>query len=106
MVKVIESRIAADISGSFKKALVDTVSRSDRLIVLDMTEVSFIDSMGLGALVAALKSVKEDSDLVLCGARDTVLSMFRLTRMNKIFRMFDTAEEAVAALAAESARAS
>jgi anti-sigma B factor antagonist len=106
VLKVIELRIAADISGSFKSALVDKVSHADRVIVLDMSAVSFIDSMGLGALVAALKSIQGDNDLVLCGATDTVLSMFKLTRMNKVFRMFDTADQAVAALSAASARAS
>ena len=68
------------------------------MIVLDMSDVTFIDSSGLGALIASLKIIGDDGELVLCGARDTVESMFKLTRMNKVFRMFGSPEEAVSSL--------
>ena len=100
VVKVIESRIAADVSENFKKALLQIISRGSRIVILDLSDVTFIDSLGLGGLIAGLKVVKEGGDLILCGARDTVLSMFKLTRLNKIFTMFDTVDAAVASVAA------
>ena len=39
---------------------------------------------------------------MLCGTGGTVASMFKLTRMDKVFRMFGTTEEAVAALTSDS----
>ncbi|HKF46836.1 MAG TPA: STAS domain-containing protein [Terracidiphilus sp.] len=104
VVKVMQPRIAADVAGDFKKSLVEAVSRADRAIVLDLTGLTFIDSMGLGGLIAALKALKEDGNLVLCGVSHSILSMFKLTRMDKIFRMFGTAEEAVAALTHDASR--
>ena|SRR5580698_334770 len=98
VIKVLENRIAADVAGRFKEEVVGYVTKGNRAIVLDMSEVTFIDSSGLGALIASLKVLGEDGELVLCGARDAVTSMFKLTRMNKVFRMFQTPEEAVAAL--------
>ena len=96
--KVLDSRIVADVAPRFKHQLIDYITKGNRSIVLDMRAVSFIDSSGLGALVSSLKVIGRDGDLVLCGTGGTVASMFKLTRMDKVFRMFSTTEEAVAAL--------
>jgi anti-sigma B factor antagonist len=96
--KVLESRIVAEVAPRFKHQLVDYISGGNRSIVLDLQAVSFIDSSGLGALVSSLKVMGRDGDLVLCGTGGTVVSMFKLTRMDKVFRMYNTIEEAVAAL--------
>lgn len=100
--KVLESRIVADVAPRFKHQLIDYVNSGNRSIALDMSAVSFIDSSGLGALVSSLKAIGNDGDLVLCGTGGTVNSMFKLTRMDKVFRMFDTPEEAVTALSCDS----
>lgn len=44
--------------------------------------IKFIDSSGLGAIVSCLKQVERDEELVIAEARETVLSMFKLTRMD------------------------
>jgi anti-sigma B factor antagonist len=96
--KVLESRITADVASRFKQDLIEFVTKGNRVIVLDLREITFIDSSGLGALIGSLKVIGDDGELVLCGARDTVANMFKLTRMNKVFRMFPNTEEAIAAL--------
>jgi anti-sigma B factor antagonist len=96
--KVLESRITADVASRFKQDLIEFVTKGNQMIVLDLREITFIDSSGLGALIGSLKVIGDDGELVLCGARDTVANMFKLTRMNKVFRMFPNTEEAVAAL--------
>jgi anti-sigma B factor antagonist len=96
--KVPERRIAADVAPRLKEALIALVSKGNRRIVLDLSDVTFIDSSGLGALISSLKAIGGDGELVLSGACEAVVSMFKLTRMNKVFRMFDNPEEAVAAL--------
>jgi len=95
--KVLESRISADVAAPFKQALVDYIINGNRRLVLDLSDVTFIDSSGLGALIGSLKAIGEDGELALCGARETVANMFKLTRMNKVFRMFSTPDDAVAA---------
>ncbi len=67
-------------------------------LVLDLGKVSFIDSTGLGALVGLLKRVGMRGELVVCGVQPSVEQMFRLTRMDRVFRIFRTADEAVAQL--------
>jgi len=96
--KVLDGRIAADVAPRLKSQLADYMSQGNRSIVLDLGSVSFIDSSGLGALVASLKSMGKDGDLVVSSAQGTVASMFKLTRMDKVFRMYATSDAAVAAL--------
>ncbi len=66
-------------------------------LVVDLSSVAFVDSAGLGALVSALKSVRPSGgDVRICGARPEVTTVFELTRMTKIFRIFPDRESALA----------
>ncbi len=96
--KVLDGRIAADITPRLKWCLGEYINSGNRCIVLDLAAVTFIDASGLGALVSILKTMGSDGDLVISGARATVAGMFKLTRMDKVFRMYDSAEAAVTAL--------
>jgi anti-sigma B factor antagonist len=95
--KVLDARIGADVASAFKEQMSAYIKAGDRALVLDLSDVSFIDSSGLGAIISCLK-LMGDRELALCGTRGTVASMFKLTRMDKVFRMFNNAEEAAAAL--------
>ena len=96
--KVLDARIAADVAPQFKARLAGYLSSGHRTIVLDLSAVTFIDSSGLGALISSLKAIGGDGQLAICGARGTVASMFKLTRMDKVLKLYATSEEAVAAL--------
>jgi len=98
VVKALESRIVADIAPQFKEGMVNYAAQGNHTIILDLSEVRFIDSTGLGALIGSLKAMGNNDELVLAGAKDSVSNMLKLTRMDKVFRMFPTAEEAVAIL--------
>jgi len=55
-------------------------------IVVDLTEVSYIDSSGLGVLVALLKRTRQSGGGVkLVGLQGEVLQLFELTRLTKVF---------------------
>jgi anti-sigma B factor antagonist len=99
VVKPLEKRIVADVAAQFKEGLIGYVAKGNRTMVLDLSEVTFIDSTGLSALIGSLKATGEDGELLLSGARDSVANMLKLTRMDKVFRMFKSPEEAVSALA-------
>ena len=52
-----------------------------------MTQVAFLDSSGLGAVVAAMKALGPDRPLELAGLTPTVQKVFRLTRMDSVFKI-------------------
>ena len=99
VVKVLNSRIVADVAPQFKAGLIAYVNRGSGNIILDLSSVTFIDSSGLGALIGSLKAMGRERELALSGASDAVVDMFKLTRMNKVFRIFANPEEAATALA-------
>jgi anti-sigma B factor antagonist len=70
-------------------------------VVLDLTDVTFIDSSGIGVLVGAhRKADAAGAMFALAGARATVGRVFELTRTNRLLRIYASVDEALAALQA------
>lgn len=89
----LDARNAQQAKDFFKK-LVDGGSRR---LVLDLSDVSFIDSSGLGALLTVLKAARAaGGDVKLCGMTPPVQTIFELTRLYKVFDVFPAAEHAAA----------
>ena len=69
-----------------------------RNVVMDLAKVEFMDSSGLGALIALLKRVADrGGDLKLCCIQKKVRLVFEITRAHRVFEILDTVDEAVAA---------
>lgn len=69
-------------------------------IILDLSDVPYIDSVGLGALVTTYVShQKTGRCVVLTGAKQRVRKVLDVTNMSQFFMMFETTWEAVEALA-------
>jgi len=67
--------------------------------IIDLSGVEFMDSAGLGQLVAALKiSSSHGGDVILVGANKGVKDLLRMTRLDTIFRCVETIEQAQSAL--------
>ncbi len=98
VVKPLESRLDASQAVDFKDKMTGYIREGNQQIVLNISDVEFIDSSGLGALVTSLKLQKKEGGIAICGARDTIKSMFKLTRMDRVFQMFDQEDEAVQGL--------
>lgn len=80
----------------FKQELQDLVSASGGDVVLDFASVTFIDSSCLGALVTLTKEVREKrGDIKIARAADEVLSIFQITRLDRLFTIFDSLPEAI-----------
>jgi len=69
-------------------------------IVVDLSELDFIDSAGLGTLVNAHKRVRllQGALVAVCPPQSRASDLMRVTGLNRVFRVFDTVEQAVAAV--------
>ncbi len=94
----LEDRMDAKVAVGFREEMARLIDDGNKLIVLDVSNVSFIDSSGLGSIVSSLKMIGRDGNLAVAGAKDTILDMFRLTRMDRVFQMFTSEEEAIKTL--------
>jgi anti-sigma B factor antagonist len=91
-----EKRLDAQIALSFRENIKKLADEGHRFIIFDLTSVQFIDSSGLGAIVASLKLLGNQGNLILCGANENVSRLFMLTHMNKVFSIYMTLDEALA----------
>jgi anti-sigma B factor antagonist len=65
-------------------------------LVVDLSDVSFMDSTGLGVLVGALKKIKTvGGDLRLVIDQEKVLKVFRITALTQVFPIYATVDEAL-----------
>jgi len=65
------------------------LDKTAEIILIDLQEVTFIDSSGLGALVSALKMVRtRGGKLFICSINDQVRMLFELTSMDRVFKVF------------------
>lgn len=65
-------------------------------IVLDMGEVNYIDSSGLGELVSAYTTTRNSGgELVLTGLRKKVVDLLSITKLLTVFPVFETADAAL-----------
>ena len=71
---------------------------ADRRFVIDFTNTGYIDSSGLGALVTMSKQVREHGgELRIAGLNDDLRALFELTKLDTLFTISDTADQALAA---------
>ncbi|GAB4074256.1 anti-sigma factor antagonist BldG [Barrientosiimonas marina] len=74
-----------------KEALLPLTKTEDHLAEVNLENVHYMDSTGLGIFVSALKSTKEhNSELRLINLQDRVLRLFRITGLDQIMTI-DTA---------------
>lgn len=98
IVSVQDTRIDAAVAIEFKDAMRSQTDNGPDVVVLDLSRVEFIDSSGLGAIVAAVKHMGKERKLALAGLTPTVARVFQLTRMDSVFSVFPTLEGALAEL--------
>lgn len=85
VVHVHETRIDAACAIEFKEAMHTRISGLNRRVMLDLGQVTFLDSSGLGAVVAVRKMLGPDRVLELARLSPAVEKVLRLTRMDSIF---------------------
>jgi anti-sigma B factor antagonist len=81
-----------------REQLVDLVNAGQYHLVVDMEDVEFLDSTGLGVLVGGLKRVRaHEGSLRLVCTQERILKIFRITGLTKVFPIHDSVADAVAA---------
>jgi anti-sigma B factor antagonist len=79
-----------------REQLIDLVSAGNYHLVVDMENVDFLDSTGLGVLVGGLKRVRaHDGSLQLVCTQERILKIFRITGLTKVFPIHSSVEEAI-----------
>jgi anti-sigma B factor antagonist len=87
-----------DVAGApaLKDAISEVVKNGPPRVVIDMEGISFVDSTGLGSVIAALKQIRSSQgDLRLAAPNQQVRVVLELTTLDRVFPYFSTVEEAL-----------
>jgi len=78
----------------FRREVTEIATSKPKFILIDLKDISFMDSSGLGALVAALKTIRTaGGDLAICSLSEQVKMLFDLTSMGSIFKIYNSPGE-------------
>ena len=88
--------VLGDESAALRDLIAELLSKGDRKIVLDLADVNYIDSSGLGALVSSFATVRrQGGELKLVKLSDKVDDLMEVTRLYTVFDIADNEEEAI-----------
>ncbi len=95
VLKVAEDRIDAASAVQFKDTVRELVGDGTGRVILDLSQVQFLDSSGLGAVVATMKFLGADRRLELAALTPTVEKVLKLTRMDSVFVIHPSVDTAL-----------
>lgn len=89
-VKIIEPAGIFDVTqaDAFYQQVDEALEQDSDKILIDLSEITFVDSSGLGVLVVALKKVRaSEKDMYICSVNEQVRMLFELTSMDRVFEI-------------------
>ena len=104
--RTVDDRTVVEVGGEIdvyaapklREALIELVQSGTYHIVVDMEQVEFLDSTGLGVLVGGLKRVRShDGSMTLVCTQERLLKIFRITGLTRVFEIHPDVSAAVAA---------
>lgn len=98
-IKPLSQRIDATACSEFKEKIIHLINQGNNFLLLNLSQVEFVDSSGLGAMIFILKTLKETKgQIVICELNHAVKNLFTLTRMNNVFTVRPNEKEGLECL--------
>ncbi len=93
----VDGQLVVGNRNELKEHLQRLLEKGERRFLIDFAQTGYIDSSGLGALVALARKVREEGgDLRLSGLNEDLRSLFELTKLDTLFAISDTPDQALA----------
>lgn len=75
---------------TFKEIVIQMMEGGQKRLVIDFRKVKYVDSTFMAALVSILKhAMHNQGDVAISGLNHDLLHLFRLIRMDKVFKIYD-----------------
>jgi anti-sigma B factor antagonist len=79
-------RLNAAVAEKVKSELTSIVSKSSNKVMLNLSNIQFVDSTGIGVLISALKTARQNNIVFsLCALQKEVKSLLALMKLDKVF---------------------
>jgi anti-sigma B factor antagonist len=97
-VLVLQGELDLDSAPDLRRALLDAINQGHHMIVVDLTEATFIDSSGLGVLVNALRRLHGvDGELRVAAGRRSITTAIEMSGLDKLLGLFPDVDSALTA---------
>ncbi len=95
----LSGRLDQTVIPKVESALLKELEEGNAQLIVDMTEVSYVNSGGLRCLLTAWRKANDqDGRIVLCSLSDRVKDVFEIVGFDKVFEIYETRSKAVQAL--------
>jgi len=112
--RTIDAVVILDISGKIligdgevqlKRKLTQLLEQGHRQMIINLGEVPYMDSSGLGAIVRCFTAVRRaGGELKLINLTQRLLDLLTITKLTTVFETYDTEEEALQSFAAQKSQ--
>lgn len=95
VIRITEKKLYQNSVASFQEKMISLLDAGKRNLIIDLSEVEVMNSSGLGVLILTWdRLIKEDGKMVVMGLGTLMEELFQRMRLNLIFTMAETEEEA------------
>ncbi len=96
IIELRSSLISEDIINELQDAVADFIEQGNKKLIIDLSKVNLINSIGLGSLISAYTTfTKNGGEIILTGVGKSVRNVFIITKLTEIFEISDNKDEAI-----------
>jgi len=96
VVRVREDKITSHEAADVKTAFLQIITESQRILLLNLADVQYMDSTGLGSFLFGLRQADaNEKEMVFCGLTERVQSLIHIAHLDTILEIYETEAEAV-----------
>ena len=94
----LEGEIDLHVSPRIAASLTQMIASTPKQLVVDLSQVSYIDSSGLAVLIEGMQNVAAyGGKFSLAGLQESVRPIFEIARLDQVFQIYPTVDDALAA---------
>lgn len=95
----VEGQLIVGNRQELKQKVLEELEKGERKFVVDFSSTGYIDSSGLGVLVSLSKKIREQGgELRLASLNEDLRTLFELTKLDTLFKIADSRDEALQGL--------
>ncbi|SDL06324.1 anti-sigma B factor antagonist [Maridesulfovibrio ferrireducens] len=95
IIAVNEPRVDSSNFTHLKSSLGDIIAQGERNLIINLSQVRFMDSSGIAGLLPSVHSLAGNGNIFLVGLTAKVLQLFNLSKLDSIFDIYPSVEEAL-----------
>jgi anti-sigma B factor antagonist len=96
IIEIRSSLIGEDEIDGLREVVSDFVEQGNKKLIIDLSRVSIINSVGIGALISSYTTfTKNGGEVILTGVNKSIKNVFIITKLSEVFEILDTIEQAI-----------